>query len=95
MKKDSLKIIDIYPSDKPRYKLKIQCLEDGEEGNYNLLGIGTGLDWMGCFSMGVRKKVGFVDRVIAYKYVTQDETSKMLEEATGKKFISVKFFELR
>ena len=94
MKKENIETIrktmpDGYKEDKIIYGL-----DEGEEQYYTILGIGYGINFAHCFTMGVKNKEMFWERVFAYKIIPNLNQAILLEKAIGENYLSVEFYEL-
>jgi len=74
-------------------KEKLIEISNEEAENYKLLGKAYGESFSLCLYQGSRHSENFMERVIAYRILENDNITKTMSEALHKEFMIVEFFE--
>ncbi len=74
-------------------KREIKKITEKETKDYRLLGQGFGQSFNFCLYLGHKHCHNFRKRLAAFRILKRNKISEMMEDATGKEFEAVEFYE--
>ena len=87
------KILLTMHSDQGELTKEIFELAEENLREYKILGKGLGINMSHCLQLANKHCNGFLNRVVRYRVVKDDEQAKMLASVTKKEYIAVEFYE--